>query len=165
MLNKMLFFGSLSDSLMNIISTHPHVFWIVIGAGLCLIELFAFPTSFILFVMGVSAILVGVFSTIVPGLYPNIHLQIVLWIIFSAVNVYLSQRLMPRGKYTNIAGATEAKTLTEIPAGDCGRVIYEGNSWRARCGNENLVIPADTKVIVIDRDGTTLIVMPQNLLK
>lgn len=165
MLNKMFFFANLSDSLMNTISTYPHIFWIVTGAGLCLIELFAFPTSFILFVMGISAILVGIISTIINGLYTNIHLQIVLWIVFSAINIYLSQRLIPRGKYTNIAGATEAKTLTEIPAGDYGRVIYEGNSWRARCGNENLVIPADTKVIVIDRDGTTLIVMPQNLLK
>jgi membrane protein implicated in regulation of membrane protease activity len=39
-------------------------------------------------------------------------------------------------------------------------VLYEGSSWQARCRDEALAIAPQQKVKVIDREGTTLIVMP-----
>jgi len=56
-----------------------------------------------------------------------------------------------------------AETLTEIPAGKEGRVLYEGNLW-ARCDDHNLAIAPNQKVYLVRREGTTLIVLPENLL-
>jgi membrane protein implicated in regulation of membrane protease activity len=84
--------------------------------------------------------------------------------VFSTVFVLLSRRLIPKGKVRAIADSQEAKTLTEIPPGETGRVIYEGNSWQARCEDTNATIPPNQNVIVVGRKGTTLIVLPENLL-
>jgi membrane protein implicated in regulation of membrane protease activity len=84
--------------------------------------------------------------------------------VFSTVFVLLSRRLIPKGTARAIADSQEAKTLTEIPPGETGRVIYEGNSWQARCEDTKATIPPNQNVIVVGRKGTTLIVLPENLL-
>jgi membrane protein implicated in regulation of membrane protease activity len=78
--------------------------------------------------------------------------------------VLASRRLIPKGKARAIEDAKEATTLTEIPPGEAGRVIFEGNSWRARCEDYDTAIPPNKNVIVVGRKGTTLIVVPENLL-
>jgi membrane protein implicated in regulation of membrane protease activity len=138
---------------------NPTLFWLISGTFLCLVELFL-PTAFVTFMMGLSAFVVAVISLALPYL----NLQIFLWMVFSAVFVLASQRLIPKGKATTIADAKEATTLTEIPPGEAGRVIYEGNSWRARCEDTSTTIPPNQNVIVVGRKGTTLIVLPENLL-
>jgi membrane protein implicated in regulation of membrane protease activity len=55
---------------------------------------------------------------------------------------------------------TVAKTLTDIPAGEKGRVLYEGGSWAAQCADPTMTIPPDCPVQVIRQQGTTLVVMP-----
>jgi membrane protein implicated in regulation of membrane protease activity len=40
-------------------------------------------------------------------------------------------------------------------------VLYEGNSWAARCESSTAPIPTGQKVYVVGRKGTTLIVMPE----
>jgi membrane protein implicated in regulation of membrane protease activity len=57
------------------------------------------------------------------------------------------------------------ETLTEILPGQAGRVLYEGNSWRARCDDDKLSLAPGQKVYVVSREGTTLIVMPENILR
>jgi membrane protein implicated in regulation of membrane protease activity len=74
------------------------------------------------------------------------------------------RRFLPTGKPKTIDDDKEATTLTEIPAGQTGRVLYEGNSWQAKCGDQELAIAANQAVYVIGRKGTTLIVMPDYLL-
>ncbi len=133
--------------------------WLVFGSLLCLTELFL-PTAFVAFMMGLSAFAVAGISLFLPYL----NFQIFLWMVFSTVFVLLSRRLVPKGKARAIEDAKEAKTLTEIPPGETGRVIYEGNSWQARCEDTSAAIPPNQNVIVVGRKGTTLIVVPENLL-
>jgi len=138
---------------------NPTLFWLISGALLCLAELFL-PTAFVAFMMGLSAFTVAAISLALP----YVNLQIFLWLVFSTFFVLATRRLIPKGKARAIEDAKEAKTLTEIPPGEAGRVIYEGNSWRARCEDCDAAIPANQNVIVVGRKGTTLIVVPENLL-
>lgn len=134
--------------------------WLLAGAVLCLIELFL-PTAFVALMMGISAFVVALVSLI----FPQLAVQVFLWLVLSTAFVLLSRRLLPPPRrMTKIQDAIVAETLTEIPAGKQGRVLYEGNSWRAECEDCDLAIAPNQKVYVVRREGTTLIVMPENLL-
>lgn len=137
------------------------IIWLLAGSALCLIELFL-PTAFVAFLMGISAIVVAFLSQVILG---KLWLQVVVWLLLSTALVLLSRRFVtsPRRR-SKIQDAIIAETLTEIPAGKTGRVLYEGNSWRARCDDEKLSISPNQRVYVTRREGTTLIVMPENLL-
>jgi membrane protein implicated in regulation of membrane protease activity len=133
--------------------------WLLAGSILCLLELFV-PTAFVAFVMGLSAFVVALVALIVPQ-FPA---QVVLWLLLSTTFVFLSRRFLPDSRASKNLDAKEARTLTEIPAGQTGRVLYEGNSWQACCEDEEEAIAPNQKVYVVRRQGTTLIVVPQNLL-
>lgn len=138
----------------------PPLVWLIVGSLLCLMELI-FPTAFVEFIMGLSAIVVGGIALVVP----YVNLQVFLWMILSGVFIFLTRRFLPRSRVTILEDAKEAETLTDIPPGETGRVIYEGNSWRARCEDDQITIRAHQKVIVVRREGTTLIVIPETLLQ
>jgi membrane protein implicated in regulation of membrane protease activity len=110
--------------------------------------------------MGISAFGVALVAIALPS---QVGLQIFLWMLFSTIFVFISHRFVPKRKVRAIQDATEAQTLTEILPGQTGRVLYEGNSWRARCGETGCAIESDRKVYVVGREGTTLIVMPEHL--
>ncbi|AFY90579.1 NfeD family protein [Chroococcidiopsis thermalis] len=134
--------------------------WLLIGIALCAIEL-VLPTAFVSFAMGVSAVVVAIAVPILP----HLGLQVVVWLALSTACVLLSRRLIPAPqRHSKIRDATVAETLTEITAGKEGRVLYEGNSWRAKCADEKLSILPQQKVYVVSREGTTLIVMPESLI-
>lgn len=135
----------------------PTVIWLLIGAILCLIE-FVVPTAFVAAMMGISALIVAAIAGWIP-----LGLQIALWAVLSLGFVLASRRLV-RTKAARNLDATEAETLTEIPMGRTGRVLYEGNSWAAQCDDPGVAIAAHQKVYIVARKGTTLIVMPQNVL-
>jgi membrane protein implicated in regulation of membrane protease activity len=135
--------------------------WLLAGSVLRLMELF-FPSAFIEFMMGISALIVALLSQF--GL-TSLWLQVVAWLLLSTFLIVLSRRfLQPRRRKSKIQDAIVAETLTEIPAGKTGRVLYEGNSWRAQCDDDKLSVAAYQRVYVVRREGTTLIVMPENLL-
>jgi membrane protein implicated in regulation of membrane protease activity len=135
--------------------------WLLAGAVLCLTELFL-PSAFVSFLMGISALVVGLLSGV--GLV-GLWLQVLVWLLLSTLLVLGSRRFMqPLRRRSKIQDATIAETITEIPPGKTGRVVYEGNSWQARCDDEKLSIAPDQRVYVVRREGTTLIVMPENLL-
>jgi len=138
----------------------PTIFWLLAGAALCLMELFV-PTAFIIFMMGLSAFVVAALSLVLPV----VSLQVALWMVLSVASIFFLRRLLPKVKVATFSDAEEVETLTEIPAGEAGRVLYEGNSWRAKCEDETLAIPANQKVIIIRRQGNTLFVMPEKLLR
>ncbi len=141
------------------LQVHPMVFWLAVGALLCLLE-FAVPTAFTAFMMGLSALLVALIARLLPS---QIALQVGIWLGLSVAFVVLTHRLMPKRKTSSISDATEAETLTEILPEQPGRVLYEGGSWRAVCG-DNSAIAQGQKVYVVGRQGTTLIVVSKNLL-
>lgn len=135
--------------------------WLLIGTTFCLTEFFI-PTAFVLFAMGISAFAVAVLSPIILG---KLWLQAVVWLAMSTVLTVLSRRLVPkRHRQLKINDAVVGETLTDILPGEPGRVIHEGNSWRARCDDEKLYISANKEVYVVRREGTTLIVMPTSSL-
>ncbi|MDJ0554786.1 MAG: NfeD family protein [Microcoleaceae cyanobacterium MO_207.B10] len=138
---------------------NPTILWLVAGAILCFLE-FLVPTAFVEFMMGLSAFLVAGVSLVIP----NTSIQMALWMTFSVGSIFAFHRLLPDHKVHTIADAEEAETLTEILPGRPGRVIYEGNSWRAKCDDEYSTIAAQEKVIVVRREGNTLFVLPENLL-
>ena len=138
----------------------PTVIWLIIGIGLCMAELIL-PTAFMAFVMGISALAVALIAPVLP----QFGLQIALWMGLSLISIFLSRRFIKKTKASARLDAMEAETLTEIPAGRTGRVLYEGNSWQAKCEDDRLAILPQQKVYVVRREGTTLIVVPQLLLE
>lgn len=110
--------------------------------------------------MGISAVMVACVAWFVPSL----TVQVVLWLLLSLGLAVLLRRFLPKRANPTIEDAKNAKTLTAIPPGQTGRVIYEGNSWQARCEDEQLAIAANQPVYVVGRRGTTLIVLPEYLI-
>jgi membrane protein implicated in regulation of membrane protease activity len=136
------------------------VIWLIIGASLCLAEL-VFPTAFIALMMGISALIVALMA----GIFTKLWLQVVVWLAIATALVLISRSFAPSPRHSSkFRDATVGETLTEILAGETGRVIYEGNSWRAKCDDEKLAIASGQQVYIVRREGTTLIVMPENLL-
>jgi membrane protein implicated in regulation of membrane protease activity len=141
-------------------SLSPTVLWLIAGVILCIMEI-TLPTAFVEFTMGVSAIVVGLVALVVP----QFGIQVVLWLVLSVILTILSRRFIPQSKHLLIADATEAQTITEILPGQTGRVLYEGNSWQARCEDDEMAIAPNQRVYVVERRGNTLIVMPESLLR
>ncbi|MCU0535536.1 MAG: NfeD family protein [Hydrococcus sp. Prado102] len=142
---------------------NPALLWLIAGCVLCLMELLI-PTAFVELMMGISAIVVAAISPIVP----NLFLQVILWLLFSISSILLSRRLLtPKKQRKTVSwdSDTEGETLTEIAPGQAGRVLFEGNSWRAVCGDEKLAIASHQKVYILSRKGNTLIVLPVNFQK
>ena len=138
----------------------PSQVWLLIGIALCVIELLVpLPTFMIAGAMGLAALLVGLIALILP--IPA--LQILAWMLISAMLAVASRRFIPKDSH-QLKEASEVVTLTEIPAGETGRVRYEGGSWKAKCDNPQIAIAAQQKVIILRRQGTTLIVVPENWL-
>ncbi|MDX2255420.1 MAG: NfeD family protein [Pseudanabaenaceae cyanobacterium bins.39] len=138
----------------------PTQIWLIIGVALCVIELLVpLPTFLIAGAMGIAALIVAAIALLLP--IPA--LQIVAWMVVSAALVMLSRRFIPKDSL-KLQDSNEGITISEIPAGSSGRVKHEGVSWRAMCDDEHLSIPANQKVIILRRQGTTLIVVPENWL-
>lgn len=133
----------------------PSQVWLIIGMTLCVIELLIpLPTFLIAGATGIAAIFVAAIALILP--IPA--LQILVWMLISGLLVRFSRRFIPRDSH-QLKEASEGFTLTEIPAGQTGRVQHEGVSWKAKCDDPQIEIAAQQKVIVLRRQGTMLIVI------
>jgi membrane protein implicated in regulation of membrane protease activity len=130
-------------------------FWIGLGIVLCLMEL-AIPSALAEFAMGLCAIVTGFASLVIP----YFGWQVLLWMVLSLVSLYGVRRFLPRSVPKILENAAEAQTLTAIAPGQKGRVLYEGSPWQGRCQDITRAIAAQTKVMVVGREGTTLIVKP-----
>ena len=133
----------------------PALIWVTIGMVLCLMELLI-PTAFLESALGLSAFVVALLTPIVTG--PNY--QVLLWVVLSFLTFWALKRFIPNRTSPALREATEARTMTAIAPGQKGRVMYEGNSWQARCNDAQAAIPPNQEVFVIERKGNTLIVMP-----
>jgi membrane protein implicated in regulation of membrane protease activity len=136
------------------------LFWLIIGAVLCLMELFL-PTAFVESTLGVSAFVVALVALVLP----SFNLQIGLWIVLSLIFIFLLRRFVPKRTPYVLQDSTEARTTTAIAPGETGRVLYEGNSWQARCDDEWATIAANQPVVVVRRKGNTLYVMPESAVR
>lgn len=113
--------------------------------------------------MGISAILVALLTFVFPAI--SFGAQVGIWLVLSVVLTVLSRRIVPKAKSYMLEDAREAQTLTEIQPGQSGRVLYEGNSWAARCEDDEVAIEPNQKVYVLERRGNTLIVMPESSIR
>jgi membrane protein implicated in regulation of membrane protease activity len=135
--------------------------WLIAGSILCLLEL-VFPTAFIEFMMGIAAILTAIAALVIPQL----SLQVIIWLVISTLLVILSRRWVNRLQSSKhrVVDDREGETLTEIMPGEAGRVLFEGNSWRAKCADDHIAIAPHQKVYIVSRQGNTLYVLPVQLL-
>jgi membrane protein implicated in regulation of membrane protease activity len=136
--------------------------WILAGSSLCLIEVFV-PVAFVAVMMGLSAIATAGFALLVP----NFALQAVFWLSLSVVLIAVSRRFVHRRPVSSLAlkDASEGEMLSELPPGASGRVLYEGNSWRAECEDPHQAIAVNEKVYIVGRRGNTLLVYPRAPLR
>lgn len=133
----------------------PALTWVIIGVVLCLLELML-PTAFVESALGVSAFVVALLTPVVP----SVNYQIALWVLISLLVLWALKRFIPNRTAPALREATEARTTTAIAPGQVGRVIYEGNSWQARCSDDQISIEPNQEVFVVERKGNTLVVMP-----
>ena len=139
---------------------NPTLFWIIVGGILCSMEV-VFPTAFVSFMMGIAAFMVAIVSLFLP----QYTLLMGLWLIFATGLILLSRRLFtPKRKISITGDDSEAIAIGGIPAGSAGRVLYEGNSWRAKCADETRDIAPNEAVFVVRKQGNTLIILPCNML-
>lgn len=138
----------------------PFWIWLIVAIILFVMEL-VLPTAFMEATLGLSALIVAFLSFLIP----SFSIQILLWMVLSVVVVFLLRRYQPKRVPPVLKEAAEAETITKIPAGEMGRVLYEGISWQARCDDPRLAIPEHQRVIIIGRQGTTLIVMPEDAIR
>jgi membrane protein implicated in regulation of membrane protease activity len=140
---------------------NPALLWLIFGSVLCLMEL-VFPTAFVAFMMGVSAIIVAGLALLIP----QTNILIFIWMIGSILLITSTKKyLMPKRTISTLQDSAEGETLTEIGFGKPGRVLYEGNSWRAICEDETITIASNEKVYIVGRKGNTLLVLPVRMLK
>ncbi|MGD1919915.1 MAG: NfeD family protein [Pleurocapsa sp.] len=139
---------------------NPTLFWTIAGGVLCMMELI-FPTAFVSFMMGAAALAVAVVSLF----FPHNALLVSLWIVCSIGLTVVSRRFFTPKRKAEITGDDmEAKAVGGIPAGTTGRVLYEGNSWQAKCVDEARDIAPNETVYVLEKKGNTLIVLPIKML-
>jgi membrane protein implicated in regulation of membrane protease activity len=137
------------------------VIWLLVGTILVMIEFVTMgATAFIAEAAGFMAFIIALISVFVP----QVSLQVGLWLILSALAVWYSRRLVPQHNLL-LMEAQEGHTLTPISGGNAGRVKFEGQSWRAICQDPNISIEAGVEVIVLEKMGNTLVVVPKNWLK
>lgn len=122
---------------------------------------FVFPTAFVSFMMGIAAFVVAIFSLFLP----QYTLLMGLWLILATGLTILSRRFFtPKRKVAVTGDETEAIAVSGIPAGTTGRVLYEGNSWRAKCADETRDIAPNEPVYVLQKQGNTLIILPSKMI-
>jgi membrane protein implicated in regulation of membrane protease activity len=139
----------------------PSLTWFICGIVLIILELLVpLPTLWVAAAIGLAALII---SGILWLVYIPVLLQFLIWAGSSAFCVWYSRRFVPKGNW-KIKDADEGVTLTEILPGESGRVKYEGNSWKARCEDLKLSIPASETVYILRKQGTTLIVVPKSWL-
>ena len=134
------------------------ILWVIVGIALCLLEFF-FPTAFVVLMMGFAAFVVAGISLLTS----NSVFLVGLWLVLSTLFTILSRKfLTPPPKSQYLGDDKEGTILTGIEPGRTGRVLYEGNSWRAKGADPSIAIPDNEIVHVIEVQGNTLIVLPKD---
>lgn len=147
------------------------IFFIAIGCLLLIIELFVIPGFGVVGIGGVICLIMGAifliptYSTrewLISMEWTNTALVIVLVIIglLAAFFVFLLYKILQiRRKKTRVGTfiGEKAKTIDRITPDKPGYVRFKGEYWQAK---SDTTIEPNTKVIISDKDGSTLIIKP-----
>ena len=131
--------------------------WLVFGLALIIIELFAWSTFFLW--MGVSAMMTGIVSKIMPDL--SWQLELLLFSVLSIVSILLAKKYFPVKTIDNELNARATRhvgnSYTVVSNDENGAKVKVGDSlWLAKGCDMQI----GQKVRVIDTDSATLIVEP-----
>jgi inner membrane protein len=138
----------------------PYI-WAVVGLLFMGAEFFL--PGFVIFFFGLGALITALLSTIVPGLRPNITLQILAWIASSGLSLYFLRRYFSkifRGNpappdASENAGKTAA-VVEAITPEHPGRIRFQGTTWIAISYDESFS-PGET-VEILKEENLTFVV-------
>ena len=147
------------------------LFFIVIGCLLLIVELFVLPGFGVVGIGGVICLIIGsifllpTYSTrewLIKMEWLDTALLIVLVIIIliAAFFVFLLYKILQiRQKKIKVGTfiGEKAKTIDRITPEKPGYVRFKGEYWQAKSDTE---IESNTKVIILDKDESTLVVKP-----
>ncbi|MEM6447496.1 MAG: NfeD family protein [Cyanobacteria bacterium J06642_2] len=131
--------------------------WFLLGIGLIVAEFFL--PGLVAGAIGLAALVAAGLAFIAPPI-----VQMLAWVVLSGTFVWWGRRLVPKTA-SILEESREARSQSAIPAGEKGRVFYEGSIWNAKCSVEGLDIPANRELYVVERRGNTLLVLPTHLLQ
>jgi len=147
------------------------IIFIIIGSLLLVVEIFVLPGFGVVGISGIICLIIG--SIFLIPSYPTrkwlisseymtdamiiMLVVIVFFAIFFAFLLYKVLQIRKKkpslGKFTGETAVTIEKITPEKP----GFVRFKGEYWQAKA---ETVIESNTKVVIVDKDETTLIVKP-----
>ena len=133
--------------------------WMVLGAVLLSIELFAVEAQFYLVFLGVAAALVGLlgmFGVVLPDWGQWVAFAALSLVFFYSFRPMIYSRLKSGGeKYPESLSGESVNIVDDLAAGAEARTEYRGTDWTIRnVGNET--IAGGSRVEVLKVEGLTL---------
>jgi membrane-bound serine protease (ClpP class) len=149
------------------------IIFIVVGILLFVIEIYLLPGFGVVGIVGIISLLIG--SIFLIPSYPNrewlitmdwiqdalivVIAIVVLLAIFFMFLLYKILQIIKKKKATNVFIGQRAVTSDKITPENPGYVKFKGEYWKA---TSDETIEENTKVIIIDRDESTLKVKPKD---
>ena len=149
------------------------IIFIIIGCLLLIIEIFVTPGFGVIGIGGIICLAIG--SIFLVPSYPNrewlISMEymetaivislvvIVLIAIFFVFLLYKVLQIRNKKRAIGIFIGEKARTIDRITPGEPGYVRFKGEYWQARSDN---TIEKNTKVVIVDKDESVLIVKPKD---
>jgi len=149
------------------------IIFIIIGCLLLIIEIFATPGFGVIGIGGIICLIIGSiflipsYSTrewLISMDYMNeimiiLLVVVALFAIFFAFILYKVLKIRKKKTAVGTFIGEKAKTIDRITPDKPGYVRFKGEYWQAR---SDTTIEPNTKVVIVDKDETTLIVKPKN---
>ena len=148
------------------------IIFIIIGCLLLIIEIFVTPGFGVIGIGGIICLAIG--SIFLVPSYPNrewlismeymetaIVISLVLIVLIAIFFVFLLYKVLQIRNKKRAIGVfigEEARTIDRITSGEPGYVRFKGEYWQAR---SDTTIEQDTKVVIVDKDESVLIVKPK----
>ncbi len=148
------------------------IIFIIIGCLLLIIEIFVTPGFGVIGIGGIICLAIG--SIFLVPSYPNrewlismeymetaIVISLVLIVLIAIFFVFLLYKVLQIRNKKRAIGVfigEKARTIDRITPGEPGYVRFKGEYWQAR---SDTTIEQDTKVVVVDKDESVLIVKPK----
>ena len=148
------------------------IIFIIIGCLLLIIEIFATPGFGIIGIGGIICLIIG--SVFLIPSYPNrewlissdymidailvLIVVVVLIAIFFGFLLYKVLQIRSKKPQVGTFIGQNAKTIEQITPEKTGYVLFKGEYWKAK---SDTTINPNTKVTIVDKDETTLIVKPR----
>lgn len=147
------------------------IIFIIIGCLLLAIEIFLIPGFGVVGVGGILCLVIGSIFLIpsyptrkwlISGEYMTdaLIVMLVVIVLFAVFFAFLLYKILQIRKKKSVLGkfsGEQAVTIEQITPEKTGFVRFKGEYWQAK---SDTIIETNTKVVIVDKDETTLIVKP-----